>query len=213
MKSLTQSEFRSQLETAILNEFVIEVNQPNQSQMDSQSIWNGRYQLLLNAIVSNEILPASIELQDIVDYLLENESKILFEYVENLPGMDLPLEKDKELNIEAVQNHGWLSSLFYNRDGRYKISITPESYCKFVFKEDNCFTLLAKDNYIHIKSNTNNVFDYDWTILSIESEDELDVKDLSFKNKRELIYYVKNYKDLYLLDGRDTKQMMDILLF
>lgn len=213
MKSLTQSKFRNQLETAILNEFVIEVNQPFQSKMDSETLWNGRYQWLINTILSNETLPASIELQDIVDYLLENESKILFDYVENLPGMDLPLKKNKELNIEAVQNHGWLSYMFYCSDGRYKRNITPESYCKFVFKEDNCFTLLVKDNYIHIKSNTNNIFDYDWTILSIESEDELDVKNINLKNKRELIYYVKNYKDLYLLDGKDAKNMMDILLF
>lgn len=103
MKSLTQSKFRNQLETAILNEFVIEVNQPFQSKMDSETLWNGRYQWLINTILSNETLPASIELQDIVDYLLENESKILFDYVENLPGMDLPLKKTKNSTLKQFK--------------------------------------------------------------------------------------------------------------
>lgn len=114
MKSLTQSELRNQLETAILNDFGIEINQPNQSQMNNQYIWDYRYRYFLNAISNNEILPASVELKDIVDYILENE---------------------------------------------------------------------------------------------------LNIKNMNLKNKQEIVYYIKNYKDLYLLDGQDTKQMIDILLF
>lgn len=213
MKPLIQHEFRNQLETAILNDFVIEINQPNQSQMNNQYIWDYRYRYFLNAISNNEILPASVELKDIVDYILENESESLFDYLRDLPGMEWPLEKNKELNPMALQNHGWLIMMFYHSDENYKRNITPKSYCKFVFKEDNCFTFSINDNYIHIQSNTSNILNYDWTIISVESENELSIKNMNLKNKQEIVYYIKNYKDLCLLDGRDTKQMMDILLF
>lgn len=129
MKSLTQSELRNQLETAILNDFVIYINQANLYQMHSQYIWDYRYRWFLNAIANNEILPASVELN------------------------------------------------------------------------------------IHIQSNTRNILNYDWTIISVESENELNIKNMNLKNKQEIVYYIKNYKDLYLLDGKDTKQIMDILLF
>lgn len=209
---LKQKELRNQLEKAILNDFVIYINENGSIRTNSQDIWDYRYRYFLNAIANNEILPAGVELQDMVNYLLENESTSILDYMQFLPGMKWPLEKNEELDPAVLQNHGWMTLRFYNDEEEYKRKVTPQSYCKLVFKEDNCFTLSIKDSYIHIQSNTNNILDFDWTIISTETNDAICIKNINFKNKEKIVYYIKNYKDLGLLEADKANDLIEMLM-
>jgi hypothetical protein len=55
--------------------------------------------------------------------------------------------------------------------------------------------------------------DFDWTIISVESDNDLFNKNIHLKNEKDIQYYLRNYEELSHLEGKDANTMIDILLF
>ena len=211
MEHITQEEFKNKLEIAVLMAFIREVN--GSSFVGSVHVWNERYFYFLKAMLDQELLPESGSLKHIVDFTLTNKSEKLKEYLDYLPGMNFPVKKDEEINPMAIQNHGWILMLLDGCIEEYDKMITQNVYCKLVFKELNCFTMIIKDKHIHIQSNGSKISDFDWTILSVESSNILDVKNINFKDKHHIAYYIKNHDDFSMLSGKETNDIMEMLMY
>lgn len=211
MSDLTRAEFREKLESSALMYFLITINK-SIIVGSTEQVWIGRYNHLLKSILADEHLPVGISLKEIIDHVLANNSSKLKNYLEYLPGMSLKIDSN---NIDplAVQNHSWMALMFNCGHEDYANSITSEHDYKLVFKDLNCFTFSNKDNHIHIQSNSLNILDFDWTIISVESNNDVFIKDIHFKSEKNISYYIKNYEELSLLEGSTANNMIEILLF
>lgn len=214
MKSLDADNnkiLKNNIEEAMLKFFIIDISKKKSN--IGEEVWNNRYLYFLTAMLGSENMPKSVELEDIVEYLEANKSEPLYEYVRNLPGMRYPLRPDEKIEEAAIHNHQWMTLMYRYSDESYNDNIERYPYCKLVFKEDNCFTFLINDNYIHIQSNTNNLLDYNWTIISTESNDEISIKKINFKNKEQIAYYIKNYEDLKFAEGDEVNQLIEMIMY
>jgi len=211
MENKIKEELKNELEIAVLMAFIREINEI--AFMGSSQIWNERYFYFLNAMLDQELLPESGSLKHIVDFTFDHEAEKLKEYLDYLPGLNFPLKKDEEINPLAIQNHGWILMLLDSCIEEYEKMMTQNVYCKLVFKELNCFTMIIKDKYIHIQSNGPKILDFDWTILSVESSNTLDIKNINFKDKQHIAYYIKNYVDFEILSGKETNDIMEMLMY
>jgi hypothetical protein len=212
MQHLTKEEFRNKLETSAIMYFIISINKRIQVGTTEQ-IWMRRYLYFLKAILTNKDLPDGVSLEELVAHVLSTNSPELKEYIEHLPGINRNLNNDEKLNPLAVQNHSWMELMFNCGHEVYEKSITNEYDYKLGFKELNCFTLISKNRYIHIESNSLNILDFDWTIISAESDNDLFNKNIHFESEKDIQYYLSNYEELSHLEGKDANTMIDILLF
>lgn len=210
MNKLTQQQLRNNLETAVLHNFIININKKTLNV--SEEMWNDRYLYFLNMILSHEVLPHGIKLQDLVDFALINDSKKINEYLEYLPGMNLPIEKNKVIDPSALQNHGWMLLMYDSSIDEYNRIVRVNSQYKLIFKELNFFTFSIRDKYMHIRSNTSNILDFDWTIISVESETESSNKNINLKDKKYIKYYIENYEDLSHSQEQYLTTMIDMLI-
>lgn len=214
MKSLDADNnkmLKNNIEIAMLKFFIIAISKKTFNA--SEDVWDSRYMHFLSAMLGSENMPKSVELEDIVEYLEANKSESLYQYVTNLPGMRYPLRPDGKIEELAIHNHQWMTLMYKCSDESYNANIERYPYCKLVFKEDNCFTFLINDNYIHIQSNTNNLLDYNWTIISTESNDDTSIKKINFKNKEQIVYYIKNYEDLKFAEGDEVHQLIEMIMY
>lgn len=211
MENKIKEELKNELEIAVLMAFIREINEI--AFIGSSQIWNERYFYFLNAMLDQELLPESGSLKHIVDFTFDHKAEKLKEYLDYLPGLNFPLKKDEEINPLAIQNHGWILMLLDSCIEEYEKMMTQNVYCKLVFKELNCFTMIIKDKYIHIQSNGPKILDFDWTILSVESSNTLDIKNINFKDKQHIAYYIKNYVDFEILSGKETNDIMEMLMY
>lgn len=202
---------KNNIETAMLKFFIMDINKKPFNA--GEEVWAGRFMHFLSAMLGSENMPKSVELEDIVEYLEANKSESLYQYVTNLPGMKYPLRPDGKIEELAIHNHQWMTLMYKCSDELYNDNIESYPYCKLVFKKDNCFKFLINNNYIHIQSNTNNILDFNWTIISTESSDHISIKKINFKKKEQIVCYIKNYEDLKFVEGDEVHQLIEIIMY
>lgn len=211
MENITKEEFKNQLEIAVLMDFIRGVNEI--SFIGSCPTWNERYFYFLKAMLDQELIPESGSLKHIIEFTFTHKAEKLKEYLDYLPGLNYPLKKDEAIEPLAIQNHGWILMLLDSCIEEYETMMTQNVYCKLVFKELNCFTMFIKDKHIHIQSNGSRIIDFDWTILSVETSNCIDIKNINFKDKQHIVYYIRNYDDFSLLSGKETNDIMEMLMY
>ncbi len=211
MENIVQEELRNKLEIVSLMNFVKWLDEPVQN--TSHVVWIYRYFYFLKCMLDEKEMPEGINLEHIVDFTFTHKAEKLKEYLSILPGMNYPIVKNERINPNAIENHAWIVMMVDGYFKEYENKINRNSCCYLTFKESNCFTFLSKDNYIHIQSNSLNILDYDWTIVSVESINGIDVKKINFKNINHISYYIKNYNDFSLLSGKEVNDIIEMIMF
>lgn len=213
MEHLTKEEFKEKLELSALMYLLRIVNKPITDKNSTSYIWHYRFVNFLNAMLSNDDIPEGSSLKEIIEFTIDNKSEKLNQYLDYLPGLRLPFGENKDFDALALQNHSWMVLMLNHGNEDYEKSITSDSDYKLTFKEQNCFTFSNKDNHLHIQSNSSNILDYKWTIISVECNNNVIIKNINFDNEADIRYYLTNYEDLAHLQNNDANTMIDILRF